>query len=194
MAQKDIETFAGAQVQMSNQFGDMKEKLGDVITKNKFFIDLMKKATKQFEEWGKEIIKNKKYLMDLVKSGVGKLVDAIGGLLKTIKFFHNAWLGIKLVGVTAIHAIIIIVDELYGALRLMLTPLDMIFEGLKKIGTIEVNPFDAIGNSLNRVRASSGDVVQSVWSDIEEVNRTYDKWGNAIEKVGRMSRCITGSS
>ncbi|MCK9275217.1 MAG: hypothetical protein M0P57_09010 [Syntrophales bacterium] len=62
-AKADVNTFAGAQQQTANLYGDLKEKIGGLITKNQFYIDLVKKAGNVFKELGEKIEANKTQLM-----------------------------------------------------------------------------------------------------------------------------------
>lgn len=174
--------FNGAQIQAALALGDVKEELGFVITKNQFFIDIMHKARDIFVDWGSRIKDNREYLMSLTKDGLLSVVDGLTLGIKTLRFFHNAWLGIKLVGTASIQAIAIALDELYKGLRVIMKPLDLIFEGLKKMGTIDVNPFDKIEESLGTFRVSSADVTKDVLKDIEETNTSYNRIIGSIER------------
>jgi len=181
------EIFGGAVEAAGNALGDTKEEMGFLITKNQFFIDIVHLAEKQFIAWGEKIKENRGYLQDLLKSGVLKLVDGIIFTTETMRFFHNAWLGIKLVGTAALHAVAIGIEELAGGIRFLLTPIDLLFEGLKKLGIVDVNPFDKIEESLGQFRASSLDVTKEVVSDIAETNKTYDL---VIDKVESWQKAI----
>jgi len=119
----------------------------------------------------------------LAKEGVLWVTDAIGGTIETLRFFHNGWLGIKLVGTAAVHAIAVSLDELMGGVRSLLVPLDLIYDGMVKLGLLDVNPFDSIEQGLGTFRASSADVTQSVIEDIASTNATYDKVGAKIKDL-----------
>lgn len=103
-----------------------------------------------------------------------KLLKSLGFAVETMRFFHNGWLGIKLVGTAAIDAIAQSVDFLYGGLRLLMKPLDLAFQGAVKLGVVDVNPFDGIESTLGSFAASSRDVTKSVLADIEATNASYD--------------------
>lgn len=104
-----------------------------------------------------------------------KLLQSLGGVIETMRFFHNGWLGIKLVGTLAIDAIAVSLEKLFGGLRTLMTPLDLLFEGAVKLGAIDVNPFDGVEEALGIFSASSRDVTNSVLADIEKTNAGYDK-------------------
>ncbi|MDP8275958.1 MAG: hypothetical protein RAO92_06105, partial [Candidatus Euphemobacter frigidus] len=135
-------------------------------------------ALKEINGWLKA---NKDVIAQNIPKYIGKIGDAIVFSIKVMRFFSNAWLGIKLVGTVAIQAIAVALDELFGALRFVLTPLDLIFAGLVKIGALDVNPFDSIERGLGQFRASSGDVTKDVLADIKETNEGYDKTISTIE-------------
>lgn len=174
-------TFGGMKEAAANAYGDMREELGFVITKNQFFIDLMALAVEKFEEWGAYIRDNREALQALAKKGVLWVADAVVFAIKTLKFFHNAWLGIKLVGAAAIEVIASSLADLMEGLRKLFLPLDLLFAGLVKLGKIEVNPFDQLESFALNFKASSHDVTQEVWRDIEETNRKYKGWENTVE-------------
>lgn len=174
-------TFAGGMTQAGNALGDVKEELGFVITKNQFFIELSHVATDEFKIWGTHISQNRDYLMQLSKNGVLTFVDSMNLALETMRFFHNGWLGIKLVGNAAVHGLAVAMDELNPMMRKLMTPLDAIFEGLVKIGVMDVNPFDSLEAGLETFRLSSGDVTADVMADIAKTNARYDSVKGTIQ-------------
>lgn len=175
------DTFPGASSQARNALGDLKEELGFVITKNQFFIDIQKMAASTFADWGNKIKNNREYLMSLTKDGILWLIDGLKTAINTVRFFHNAWLGLKIAANGAIHGIAVVLDELFRGLRSLGSPLDYIFQGLVKLGMIENNPFDKLEESLQQFRLSSGDVAEETWKQIEDTNKAYDKVVGTIE-------------
>ncbi len=146
-------------------------------------------------------------LFDFAKAGVQLIINAIEDLkkrgqldvwarrigdgiinslipaLEIMRFFHNGWLGIKLVGETAIHGIALAVEGLIKVLRVLLAPLDVIFAMLKDWGKIETNPFDNIEAAFSDFSASSKDVMLDVVDDINKTNAVYDDFKNGIIKA-----------
>lgn len=175
------ETFGGSAKAAENALGDLKEELGYVITKNSFFIELMHLAEKQFVEWGNKIKENRDSLMDLAKKGVMGVTQAIIYVLKTMKFFHNAWSGIQLVGQLALEGISSNLEILIKGLRILLKPLDLVFEGLKKIGKIEINPFDAVQGAFEDFHATTTDVRKEIVQDIKDTNSKYNNVIQTLE-------------
>ncbi len=182
-AEAAAETFHGGLARAANALGDTKEELGFVITKNQFFIELTHMATQVFMEWGQKIQENQSYLMNLAKGGVITLVESLQAGIDVLRFFHNGWLGIKLVGNFAVASVGLALHKLYPILRDLMKPLDAVFKGAQKLGIIDVNPFDALEEGLGVFKDSSADVVKSVIADIEESNRKYDRWGKSIDQV-----------
>lgn len=146
-------------------------------------------------------------LFDFAKAGLKLVIDAIEDLkkrgqldvwarkigdgiinslipaLEIMRFFHNGWLGIKLVGETAIHGIALAVEGLISVLRVLMAPLDVIFAMLKDWGQIETNPFDNIEAAFSNFSASSKDVMLDVVDDINKTNAVYDGFKNGIIKA-----------
>lgn len=183
-------TFAGGMEQADNALGDMKEELGFVITKNQFFIDLTQLATKQFKIWGGQIAANREDLMLLAKQGVIGVVKALGTGIETLRFFHNGWLGIKLVGSLAVEGLALALDELYSIMKKLMLPNKLLFDGLVKLGAIDVNPFDALEQGFEDFRYSSAQVRREVEADIAKTNHVYDvvrdkvnSWEAAIARI-----------
>ena len=179
-AAAQAETFSGRVVQLKNAFGDLQEELGFVITKNAFVIKAVDVLKKAFEELGAWVNANRLYLMELTKSGILALVDGMGKAVEVMRFFHNGWLGLKLVGnATAV----VLADSLriiFEGLRIILSPLDLIFEGLVRLGAIKINPFDRAEAAIGQFQLSSRDVTNEVLKDIEATNAAYDKAGQLI--------------
>jgi len=193
------ETFAVSVDAAGNALGDMKEELGFVITKNQFFVDLMHIAEDQFKQWGAQIRDNRTSLQALAKSGVLKVADGIIFAVKTMKFFHNAWLGIRLVANKALEGIAWLLEKDIKILRVLLKPLDMIFDGLVKLGTIDVNPFDSLEWGVAQFRESSADVTKEILSDIEKTNTAYntvigtlDEMRRKIGEVSTAQKAVSG--
>ena len=168
------ETFGGALTATTNDLGDLKEELGFVITKNEFMIELVGLVGEQFKAMGEYVQDNRQYLQELVKSGILWLVDGLLTALETMRAFSNGWSEFELIASQAIHVVAVALDELFQIERMLLIPLDLIFEGLVKLGALDVNPFDSIEEGLAQFRASSGDVTAQVLADIEKTNRGYD--------------------
>ena len=123
---------------------------------------------------------NRQYLMELTKSGILTFVDGMGKAVEVMRFFHNGWLGLKLVGNATAVALADSLRIVFEGLRIILLPLDLIFEGLVRLGTIEVNPFDRAEAAIGQFQLSSRDVTRDVLKDIEATNAAYDKAGQLI--------------
>jgi len=180
-AEAASKTFAGGLTQAQNALGDTKEEMGFVITKNQFFIELTHMATAEFKRWGEETQKNSGYLMDLAKDGVMTVVSSLKAGIETLRFFHNGWSGIKLVGQLAVQGLAFSLDALYPIIRSLLAPLDALYQGMVKLGVMDVNPFDAIGNGLATFKDSSAQVTKDVLADINKTNEKYDTISNTLQ-------------
>jgi len=174
------ERFGGSVTAAKNALGDYREELGYVITKNQFFIDLAHLAEERFIAWGNAVKENRVELMLLAKEGVLKVVDSLTTALEVMRFFHNGWLGIKLAGQTALWGLVTLLDKVYSRMRFVLKPMDLIFAGAKKIGLIDVNPFDKIGQVLGDLREITWDGTKGILGDIEKNNKRYD---TVIDKI-----------
>jgi len=177
------DTFAGGVKAAGNAFGDLQEEIGFTITKNEAFIVLVKAVEKQFVKWSTEIKSNQDAFKELAKKGLGAVVDGIVFAIKTMKFFHNAWLGIKLVGQITFASLAKGLEIQFKMLRVLLKPLDLIFKGLEKIGL--KNPFDSLELSLETFSGSSESVAEDTLKQIEDTNIAYDSVIGSIEDMGQ---------
>ncbi|MFW5490434.1 MAG: hypothetical protein ACNI3A_18755 [Desulfovibrio sp.] len=175
--------FAGAQTQAANALGDTEEELGFVITKNQFFIDLMGLAKDRFVEWGTWIQNNRQFLMELAKDGVLLVADSIVGTIRVIEVFHQGWNALKLAGVGAVDGLLQALNYLIEGFRYVLTPIDLLFDGLVKLGQLDVNPFDSALQSVREWQAGTSAAVDSVITDMMDTARGYDTAANAVRGV-----------
>jgi len=184
-AARDV--FGGAVISAKNALGDMKEELGFVITKNQFFIELVKMVEQQFIAWGEQIKNNRQYLGELAKEGVMDVVNSMSIAIETMRYFHKRWQGIQLVAALAINAIVIGLDGLLASLRFVLLPLDLIFQGLVLIGQVEINPFDQLQKASTDMIASSIIATASILADIKKTDEAYD---SVIAKIDEWKKKI----
>ena len=180
-AEAASQTFTGSLTQAGNALGDVKEQIGFVITKNQAFKEVIHLITGQFETFGEKIQNNREYLMNLAKDGLIMVINGIEGAVGALQFFQNGWLGLQLVGDAVVEGLATGLQALYPTIRALLSPVDLLFQGLQKIGAIDVNPFDAMAAGIDTFKQSSHDVTQNVLQDIEKTNNKYDSVKQTIE-------------
>jgi hypothetical protein len=90
-----INTYAGAQEQLGNTIGDVKERLGEVITQNPVFISALKGVNEAFKFLEKEVINNKEALANFVENGIDFFIKGIGFAGESINFFIDVGSGFK---------------------------------------------------------------------------------------------------
>ena len=136
-----------------------------------------------FREAKVAMLGNRDAAEDFAAAIQDKVIAGLRIGLEVMRFFHNGWLGIKLVGSAALAAIATGVEMQTQLMRVLLFPLDAIFEGLVALGTIDVNPFDTLQNGLADFQAASVDQTKQVISDIEATNAAYDSVGQTIDTL-----------
>jgi len=94
-AAASINTYAGAQEQLGNTIGDLKERLGEVVTQNPIFISALKGVNEAFKFLEQEVINNKEALAAFVESGVDLFIKGIGFAGEAINFFIDTGSGFK---------------------------------------------------------------------------------------------------
>lgn len=137
-----------------------------------------------FQEARKAMLDNREAAEDLAASIQDRIIKGLKIALEVMRFFHNAWLGIKLVGTAAMTGISVALEALLDGLRTLLSPLDLIFKGLVAIGEIDVNPFDSMQNGLADFTAASADQTGQIMDDIIATNAAYDTVGATIDGLG----------
>ena len=182
-AQAQALTFGGSVKQLSNAVGDLWEELGFLITRNSFFIDVVKLALKHVQDLTKTFKDNRAELITMAQTGIIAVVKGLGSIVEAARFVSNAWNGIKLVGNLALMALSVGIEELVRGFRVLLLPLDLIFQGLVKIGKIDVNPFDTAQNALADFSASTKDIHNEIIADIVKTNKQYDGVRDTINGI-----------
>ena len=184
------ETFSGKTAQAKNALGELYETIGGVITRNTFFIkglDLVKQYLERAATW---VDNNRLMLMNLTKDGIVNLMVGISKAIEVMRFFHNRWLGLKIIG----NAVAIVFADslriIFEGLRMILHPLDLIYRGMVKLGVIASNPFDKASEAIGQFQLSSRDVMADVLRDTEEVNHRYDEAGYLIDGMTAKLRAL----
>src|SRR3990172_590215 len=176
-------TFGGRIAQLKNTFGDLQEEIGFVITKNSFFtksLDLLRQYLERAAQW---VHNNRLTLMELAKSGMIRVVESIGYAVEAVRFFHNGWIGLKLVGQAVSLALVDSINLIYKALRFVLLPLDLMYQGMVKLGLVASNPFDAAQEAILQYKDSVLSVGADVLTEIEKANAGYDRVRTSIKGI-----------
>ena len=182
-AQAQAETFGGKLQQVKNAYDDIFEEIGFVITRNNFFtksLDVLRQYLERAAQWVKN---NQLALMELVKGGMIRVIEALGWATEAVRFFHNGWLGLKLVGQAVSLALVETINTVYKALRFVLLPLDLMYQGMVKLGLVKVNPFDAAQKAVNEYREVILSVGADVLTEIEKTNAGYDRVRGTIKNI-----------
>lgn len=163
--------FSGRQQQAANSLGDVKEKLGGVITDNIFFVELMKKVTGVFDEWNEYLVENKDRLQAVAKDGVLWLADSIVTVLNVMKAFHKGWLYLRLAANVFLEGIVFVVEGVVKGFSYM-------GEGYVKLrglfGKKVENPFEGMLSTMSDIRAGITDTSQNISDSINNIGGAYD--------------------
>ncbi|SDB04040.1 Phage-related minor tail protein [Desulfonatronum thiosulfatophilum] len=180
-------TYSGMREAAANAYGDMWEQLGFVITRNQFFIDLMGLAEKQFISWGGKIEDNRDMLMELAKSGVLSVVDALDLVLRTVGFVHTSWLNLRLATQTFVAVTVEGLHQLFGMLRTLLVPFEALMEIPVRLGRMDYNPLTSALEAVNREllvqRTLYDGAAQEIADAVFAAEQRYDSWGRKIRDV-----------
>lgn len=187
-------TFGGAQRQMKNAWGDLREELGFAITQNQFFIELMHILRDEFEKWGAQVEDNRGSLMALSKDGVMFFADAVIFSLHAVRALHNGFQGLKIAAHAVLAAVAGMLDTLHEGFRKLFAPLNLLYDGLRKLGLDLVNPFEEAAKFFNEFRASAE---QGLGKVVDSAARTDQRYRRLISTIGglrdRMSEVGTSA-
>lgn len=118
------------------------------------------------------------------------IVGAIGTVIEVMRFFHNGWLGIKLVSNATVAAMTDNLRTVFQGLRILLKPLDLIFQGLVALGKIKINPFDKAEEVIGNFQLSTRDVFNDTVKEIESTNAAYDKTKGIVDGIAKKMKEI----
>ncbi len=173
-------TFSGALSKVKNAFDDLLEEIGMVITRNNFFIQGIKLVQTYFEKASSAVKDHRLELMELAKGGVIRIIEGFGAIVETIRFMHNGWLGLKLVGQAVSLVLVETIDIIYKALRFLLLPLDLIYEGMLKLKLVKVNPFASAQAAIKDYKMAVIETGAAVLTEIDKTNEKYDAVKNTV--------------
>ena len=175
--------FKDEVTRLTSSFEGLTKEFGLMIIKNQVVIKAIELIKNEFIDLRGDIEDNRDEFAEFTKNTIIGFVKGIGAAVEVMRFFHNGWLGIKLV-VNA--AAIVIADTLritFEGLRMVLHPLDLIFDGLVKLGTFDANPFDSMEKGLLQFQFSVRDVFKDTVKEIEETNASYDATAKFIDNM-----------
>lgn len=184
-AAAQIKTFSGATEQLANTFGDLKEELGFVITKNPQVIAALNSLEKGFKLLIVFVKENADVVGNLVSSFISLSVNA---LPLTIKLFSGF--------VTAIGSVVVGVNQAIFAFENLGKLKDIAFGKLttaqyqkelkdqeQQLGEIR-DSFHAITDSLDTVADKAKDFTKS----IKEAGKTTEKLNKVAEDTKKIAK------
>lgn len=154
-----------------------------MIIRNNFVIKSIELAQNQFIAATKWVNTNREALMEWSKTGIIAVVKGVKFAVQAIQVFSNAWNGLKIVGSAAL---VLLADKtriLFELFKALLLPLDLIFDGMVKIGAIKVNPFDKAREVLDTFQRSSRDVLNETLDGAIATNDAYAVVGTTLDSI-----------
>ncbi len=122
---------------------------------------------------------------DLAVKGLGLMIEGLIKAKSVISFFNIGWLELKVGAMGTLGALMDGLADLIERLRFVLKPLNAIFEGLVKIGVLDVNPIkgaiDSVTEKLRGYGDKSGEVAAKVRADIETIKVKHDEEVASLE-------------
>lgn len=173
--------FIKAQQNVKNEYFFLQAAAGELITKNTFVIESFKILSQTFKDWTGSIVLNREQLVGLVKVGFLGLVDAIGGAIEVVRGFYNAWQGVGLIAHGVTWLIIKGMELSVTAIRGALLPLDLLLQGMVKVGAIDSNPLQNWEQTLKGVSQVSADEFNKLLDKVLQTNQSFDQAKTVVE-------------
>jgi hypothetical protein len=183
-ASAQADTFSGRLAQMKNAFNDVLEGVGNLIIKNTFMNEVMRQMTGVFALMAGWLTKNRAFMADLVKTGIIKIIEAIGAAIGIVGMFHTAWLRLKIGMYEASGFIFDIIVRIYEAMRNgLLLPFDLLFKSLEKLIPGFQNPFDMMALKMYEAQLQHLAMTGSMADNLGNVAAGYDVVLGKIQSV-----------
>jgi len=107
------ETFRGMRTQIANLWGDVKEKIGDIIIKNEAVREILKFVKEQLEKLNEVLKKNRESVGKWLKSFIIDVVGKIKGVIDVFAFLKKVMEGVRAVFVLTSKTISIAMTPVY---------------------------------------------------------------------------------
>lgn len=172
-ASASADTFGGKLRGLALAYGDLREELGAAVTDNNAFIEAMTALKEILVGATTDAQDNKQALREMAKSGLLLVVDAIAGVVIASQVLQDMWNALKIVGALAWTGFITVIKGAFMALQLLLRPIDLLMEGLVKLGAIDKNPFTSMAETIEEMRLASLDAGASIVADAEKTHNSY---------------------
>lgn len=176
-------TYAGALDAAKNAYGDMKEEIGFVITKNEFLIEVINNVEEQIIKLTTYISENRDIFIEYSKDIAIYVVQAFISLIGVIEQVYYTFKGLRAGAQLALAAITGTVALLAESIRKLLFPLDLVLQALVKMGKIDSNPFDTIIDGAKNMSAEAQEAIGDILDDVNKMKVNFDKARAAGDKV-----------
>lgn len=175
------ETYAGKLTQVKNVLGDMFEKLGYVITHNKFMVQVLEYVKRGILNVSDAIKENQFALMNYTKTGVIRFLNGVKYILIAVKWIRSGFYGLSVV-VTAVFAGITEVLYRFAIIlkNTVLLPISAVLDVLVKMGKLQENPIKKAIEGLDKVRTAAK----------QTVGNLIDNWDKGNEKLNQTIKNI----
>lgn len=184
-----IGDFSRTQDGAANQTKIMRSNVSELLVVfGQKLLPVYNEGLKVFNKFTSELLSNREEVTDLTQKGLGGLVDGFAAVVKAMRYVETGWIGLKVIGTGAVAGIAAGIDGL-------LYDLQWLAEGLKNLGLIKVNPFDAWRASTAEFAAVAKQAMDDQIKDLEETNQKYDEADRKIEAVAnRLKELVKNAS
>lgn len=118
----------------------------------------------------------------------------INGTIETVRFFYNALYGLRLVLDMIIVGIAKFAEFTVRGFRMIMKPIDDVFDALVKLGAMESNPFNALTETVEMFSASAIEGLNNTWNTIEKGNAYFDRLKTKAQQTADTSKAVSESA
>jgi|Deesub1362A_J573_1020465.scaffolds.fasta_scaffold00533_32 gas vesicle protein len=176
------ETFRGMRTQIANLWGDVKEKIGDIIIKNEAVREVLKFVKEQLEKLNTALKNNREEMGKFVKNMVIDLVKASSIAVEVLGWIPKTVEGIKATFETLGKSISVIMTPFYTFAKLQLSILILTKKGWKELLSFWKETFQEAGGI---VKAGIDDMMTSL-------EKSADKIENVNNITGKLKNVFVG--
>jgi len=177
-----IDTYSKGVNKLTNEYQGLQNEMGGIITNNTFVIEMMKVAASAFSDLSRYVKENRAEMVNLVKVGFMAIVSGAGFVVEAMRFIYNGFQGLSL----AAHGFVTIwikgLGLMVSTIRNLLTPFDLLLQGMVKLGAIDSNPLEDWEKAMEGLGDVSAEEFTTLLTKIEDGNRKFDAASGFVEK------------
>lgn len=137
------------------------------------------------------VLKKEGKLLDVAQALSSGVISGIIMMTKMLWAAHDAWNALRVAGAWCWKITMEGLTLAYNGLRQLLAPLDLIYRGMVKIGLLDVNPLDQLGEGLQDM---TSDVDGFYQRSLVNIAATHDAYKGVVQELETWQRALTDAA